>query len=85
MFNALADGLFVLNAQFVPGSPQPPCRAAADADGNRQVNGLTDGLYILNAGFVPGSLPPPPPFQNCGNDPNGIAALGCAVPDPVCN
>ncbi len=78
--NFLVDALFGLNAGFVAGSPQPPCLAAADADGNRSVNFLVDCIYMLNAGFVPGSPLPPAPHPGCGPDQNGIDALSCDTP-----
>ena len=78
--NFLVDALFGLNAGFVPGSPQPPCLAAADANGDRNVNFLVDSLFMLNAGFVPGSPLPPAPHPNCGPDQNGIDTLGCDTP-----
>ena len=75
--NFLVDALFGLNAGFVPGSPQPPCLAAADANGDRSVNFLVDCLFMLNAGFVPGSPLPPAPYPDCGPDQNGLDTLGC--------
>ena len=81
IFNGLTDGLFVLNFQFVPGTPAPPCMDAADADDSGQFNGLADGLLILSFQFVPGSPAPPPPGPAaCGVDPTDDA-LDCAVYD----
>ena len=85
IFNALVDALFGLNAGFVPGSPQPPCQEAADADNNGVVNFLADSLYILNVGFVPGTPPPDLPFPGCGaNAPGDTVDLGCETPPPSC-
>ena len=80
--NGLVDGLFVLNFQFIPGSPEPPCLDAADADDSGSVNGLVDGLFILNFQFAGGAPPPDPGPMSCGEDPTADATL-CAVP-PVC-
>ena len=83
--NFLVDALFGLNAGFVVGSPQPACLTQADANGDRSVNFLVDALYMLNAGFVVGSPLPSPPYPDCGEDDNGIDALGCETPSMVCN
>ncbi len=77
VFNALLDALFLLEAGFIPGSPQPPCNDAADADGGGSINALADGLAILNVGFVAGAPPLPPPFPECGP---GAEVLGCDSP-----
>jgi len=75
--NGLVDALFILSFQFIPGSPAPPCRDAADADDNGSVVGLTDGIYVLNYFFVGGSPPPPEPGPfTCGKDPTEDM-LGC--------
>ena len=75
--NGLADGLFLLNFGFLPGSPAPLCMDAADVDDSGMVNGLLDALMILNFQFVPGSLPPPAPGPAvCGSDPTDDA-LDC--------
>ena len=82
-FNGLVDGLFILNFQFILGSPIPPCMEAADADNDGGFNGLLDGLYVLNFQFIPGSPPIPPPFPECG--PDDDQALGCNDPPGACN
>ena len=83
--NFLVDALFGLNAGFVPGAPLPQCDAAVDANGDRAVSFLVDSLFMLNAGFVPGSPLPSLPYPDCGNDDNGLAVLGCANPNGICN
>ncbi len=72
------DAIFTLNSAFVPGSPFPVCREAADADANTIFNGLVDGIFTLNFGFVPGSPPLTAPFPDCGPDPDFQTSLGCA-------
>ncbi len=79
-FNGLTDGLFVLNFQFIPGSPAPPCLAQADANGDGGFNGLTDGLYMLNFQFVPGSPPIGAPHPDCGGDVVTGSPLDCDTP-----
>lgn len=78
VLNALVDGIFILNYQFVPGSDEPPCLDAADADDDGTINGLLEGILLLNFGFVPGSTPPPAP-TSCGNDPTPDT-LECEAP-----
>ena len=63
--SGLSDALFVLNYQFIPGSPEPLCLRAADADGDDTISGIADALAILNYQFVPGSPPPPAPGPSC--------------------
>ena len=82
--SGLIDGLFVLNYQFVLGSPEPPCFDAADADDSGSFAGLVDGIYLLNYGFVPGSPPPPAPFPGCGLDPTADALALCDEGVPGC-
>ena len=66
----VADAIFLLNALFVPGSPQTSCEDAADANDDGTLN-IGDAVYKLNALFVPGSPQPPAPFPDCGVDPTG--------------
>ncbi len=73
------DALFLLNYQFVTGSPEPPCADAADTDDNGSVTGIVDAIAILMYQFVPGSPPPVAPFPNCGLDPTADT-LDCANP-----
>ena len=78
VFNGLVDSLFLLDYQFIPGRPAPPCRDAADANDDGVVNGLVDGIFILNAQFVAGSPQPPLPGpMSCGFDPtpDGVGCL----------
>ena len=74
-FNGLVDIIYLLNFQFVSGSPEPPCMDAADADDGGSVNGLVDGLYLLNFQFLQGD-PPPFPYPDPGPDPTPDP-LGC--------
>jgi hypothetical protein len=59
----LSDPIFILNYLF-QGGPEPPCREAADADADGELN-LTDGVYLLNYLFKAGPAPPHP-FPGCG-------------------
>ncbi|MCI0652808.1 MAG: proprotein convertase P-domain-containing protein, partial [Planctomycetes bacterium] len=90
-FNALLDGVFLLNWQFSKG-PKPPCWNAADADGNNVINALIDTLVILNYQFSMGPEPPDPGPVACGPDPDGLDVLvggslegACAEPPAYCN
>ena len=67
MVQVLIDALFLLNAAFVPGAPQPPCNDACDVNDNGIVNALVDGLFLLSYGFL-GGMEPPPPFGTCAAD-----------------
>ena len=67
VFNALADGLYLLNYGFTNG-PAPPCLDAADANDSGDLNTLTDALLLLEHGFL-GGPPPPPPYPTAGTDP----------------
>ena len=88
MATALRDGtpglarppslLFLFNFGFA-GGDTPPCLTQADCNGDRVVNALVDGIFLLTFGFSGGD-PPPAPFPNCGNDDNGVAAVGCDMP-----
>jgi len=77
IFNALADGLHLLNFGFL-GGPPPPCLEAADADGDAVQSALVDALYILTHGFA-GGPPPGAPYPSCGSDPDPANSLGCDV------
>ena len=50
-FNGLVDGIFLLNFQFVPGSPAPPCLDAADVDDDGSINALVEAIYIFTLQF----------------------------------
>lgn len=76
-FNALADGVFLLDHGF-NGGPAPTCMSSADVDGNGVTNYLADAVYLLNHGFT-GGPPPPPPYPGCGEDDtmDCVSAEGC--------
>lgn len=74
----IADVVFSLNAQFVPGSPQPACPDSADYNDDGMTN-IADAVYLLNRLFVPGSPAPPPPFPACGPDGTTGDALACPI------
>lgn len=83
LFNALLDGLFMLNYQFNAGLA-PPCFDAADASGDNVFNALLDALFVLNYQFNQGLAPPDPGPTLCGVDPDEDAALDCATEPPSC-
>ena len=63
----LTDGVAVLNALFLGGSPLS-CQDAADANDSGELD-LTDGVLVLNFLFL-GQGPPAPPGPGvCGSDP----------------
>jgi len=72
----IADVVFSLNAQFVPGSPQPQCPDSADYNDDGATN-IADAVYLLNRLFVSGSPAPPPPFPTCGPDGTTADPLDC--------
>lgn len=53
----IADLLFLVDYQFTPGSPAPPCEEEADVDGSGTLD-ITDLLYLVDYQFTPGSPPP---------------------------
>ena len=67
ILEGLSDTIFILQAEFIPGSPQPTCVDAADVDDDGELNGLTDALFLLAYTYLQGSPPPPP--TSCGFDP----------------
>lgn len=73
----ISDALFVLAAGFIPGSPQPICPDAADADDNGEIEPAVDGFVLLQSFFVPGTPPLPSP-ANCGPDltPDALVCVG---------
>lgn len=75
VFNALADGLYLLTFGFL-GGPPPPCMEAAEVDGDGTQNALADSLYILTHGFLGGPAPGAP-YPDCGLDPDTASSLGC--------
>ena len=72
----LADGIFLLESLFVPGSAMVNCRDAADCNDDEGVN-LADAIYLLSHLFVPGSPGLPEPEGACGEDPTEAALLTC--------
>lgn len=68
----LADGVALLSALFVPGTPPLECDDVGDANDDGNLN-LQDPVYLLNAIFVP-TAPPLPAPSTCGADP---------TPDPI--
>lgn len=76
----VADVIFTLAAQFVPGSPTYACVDAADANDDGAED-ISDAIFTLALLFVPGSPPAPPPSGSCGPDPTPDA-LGCDVGCP---
>jgi hypothetical protein len=65
----VSDVVYLLNYLFVIGSPDLPCRDAADTNDSGLVD-ISDAVYLLNFLFVPGSPPPPSPGPTqCGADP----------------
>ena len=72
---SLADGVFLLNHIFVPGTPPPACQDALDVADSGAI-GLEDPILLLNSIFVPGSPAPGAPFPACGLDPSPDA-LDC--------
>ncbi len=78
----IADAVRLLNALFVPGSPQPDCDDSADVNDDGSSN-VADAVYLLNALFTPGADDPPPPGAlDCGPDPTDDG-IGCAT-SPAC-
>lgn len=77
IFNALADGLYLLGFGFL-GGPAPPCLESADADGDAAQNALADALFILTHGFLGGPAPSAP-HPSCGDDPDPGTSLGCSA------
>ncbi len=67
ILDGLTDSIFILQAEFIPGSPQPACMDAADVDDDGDLNGITDVVFLLAYAFLQG--PPPPPPGLCGVDP----------------
>lgn len=55
----ISDLLFLVDYQFVPGAPAPPCIEEADVDGSASVD-ISDLLYLVDYQFVPGSPSPVP-------------------------
>ena len=73
----IADAVYLLNALFVPGSPQTSCTDTQDTNDDGGVN-IADAVFVLNALFVPGSPPLPDPGPStCGVDPTDDT-LDCA-------
>ena len=81
----VTDAVFLLNYNFLGGSP-PPCSAACDINGDGAWMGqVTDAVYILNYNFL-GGLPPPAPFPACGlSTLESDETLGCTTPTPAGN
>ena len=79
----IADGDFLLNSLFVPGSPFPTCQDAADADNSGALN-ITDGIYIYNFLFLGGPAPPAPGALACGPDTVGDSLAACVYPPGAC-
>lgn len=55
----VSDLLFLVDYQFVPGAPAPPCPEEADVDGSGAID-VSDLLYLVDYQFVPGSPAPVP-------------------------
>ena len=72
----IADVIFLLNALFVTGQPQPLCRDAADFNDDG-TNNIADGIFLLNALFTTMGVDPPPPYPNCGVDGTLGDSLDC--------
>lgn len=53
----VSDLLFLVDYQFVPGSPAPMCPEEADVDGDG-VSDISDLLFLVDYQFVPGSPAP---------------------------
>jgi len=70
----ISDSIAILDWLFSGGTPVR-CQAAADPDGNSEVN-LTDAIYLLNHLFLGGSEPVSP-FPACGA---GTSSLSCDGP-----
>ena len=70
-----SDVIFILNAIFTPGSPQPGCEDAADVDDSGTIN-ILDPIRILGSLFL-GSAGPEAPFPSCGDDPTADDPFFC--------
>ena len=80
---ATADIVFLANFLFLGGNP-PPCRAAADVNGDGEVPGsTTDIVFLANFLFLGGDEPPAPGPRECGSGTKADLKLGCETP-PVC-
>jgi hypothetical protein len=62
----IADAIYLLQYQFVGGSPIYCCADAADANDDEAVN-IADAIYTLQRLFS-GGPPIPPPHPECGED-----------------
>jgi hypothetical protein len=60
----ISDASHLLNWLFTGGAA-PPCREAANVNGDARGIDLSDAAYLLNFLFR-GGAPPPPPFPACG-------------------
>jgi hypothetical protein len=75
-----ADILYYASWAFLGIQPEPPCLAAADADGDGAVPVVTDIVYLAGFLFL-GNEPPPAPYPGCGtSDTENDLELGCETP-----
>ena len=72
----IADAVFLLNALFIPGSPQLSCDDSGDVNDDGGKN-IADAVWLLNWLFVPGSPLPMDPVD-CGLDPTADS-LDCSI------
>jgi hypothetical protein len=63
----MSDTLYILKWIYIPGTPDPTCMDAADANDDGVVE-MSDAIYLLNWLYMPGSPSPPPPYPDCGID-----------------
>ncbi len=72
----ISDGIFHLNALFVPGTDEPTCLEACDTNDDDSGD-ISDAIFTFNFLFVAGSEVPAAPHPLCGLDPEPEASLGC--------